>query len=352
MLSQKRYQIFVSSTYEDLKIERQQVAQAILELEHFPAGMEIFPASNEAQWELIKKFIAESDYFIVIIGGRYGSVDSAGLSYTEKEFDYALELDIPTLGFVRKNIETIPANKVDKDKRASSRLQNFRRKIQTKLCRTWDSPEELGLVVSKSILYATTTQPRVGWVRADLAKSVEEYEKINEIRNRVDSLEKGNLQLREEKYELEQLVRNSVLPETELAPELLAQGDDEYELTCFFTGKQKKRKTRRLKYSWNRIFQAIGPSMFGYLRARHQYTKTYDFEADLEEMIRPDIIEEAENRKIEIPSADVETIILQFKQLGYILLQTNDKDFTGWTLTPKGESQLTRLKTVRRAKSK
>jgi hypothetical protein len=87
MLSQKRYQIFVSSTYEDLKAERQQVAQAILELEHFPAGMDIFPASDEAQWELIKKFIAESDYFIAVVGGRYGSVDDKGISYTEKEFD-------------------------------------------------------------------------------------------------------------------------------------------------------------------------------------------------------------------------------------------------------------------------
>jgi hypothetical protein len=102
MLSQNRYQIFVSSTYEDLKIERQQVAQAILELEHFPAGMEIFPASNETQWELIKKFIAESDYFIVVVGGRYGSVDAAGASYTEKEFDYAQELGIPILGFCER----------------------------------------------------------------------------------------------------------------------------------------------------------------------------------------------------------------------------------------------------------
>jgi hypothetical protein len=106
MLSQRRYQIFVSSTYEDLKIERQQVAQSILELEHFPAGMEIFPASNESQWELIRKFIAESDYFLIIVGGRYGSLDSSGVSYTEKEFDYAEELNIPILGFLRKDIDT------------------------------------------------------------------------------------------------------------------------------------------------------------------------------------------------------------------------------------------------------
>jgi hypothetical protein len=194
----------------------------------------------------------------------------------------------------------------------------------------------------------TRTQPRVGWVRADLAKSVEEYEKINEIRNRVEALQKENEQLASEKAELERLVRNSVIPEEELTPDLLAQGDDEFEITCFFTGRDKRRKTKKLKYSWNAIFQAIGPSMFGYLRAKNQYTNRYDFEPDLEDLIRADIVDDVEGRKIEIPNADIDTIILQFKQLGYILLDTNKNDFTGWTLTEKGETQLTRLKTVRR----
>jgi hypothetical protein len=292
MLSQKRYQIFVSSTYEDLKAERQQVAQAILELEHFPAGMEIFPASNETQWELIKKFIAESDYFVVVMGGRrYGSVDSAGVSYTEKEFDYAEELGIPIVGFLRKNVETIPANKVDKDRKLIARLENFRKKIQTKHCRNWDSPEELGLLVSKSLLYVTRTMPRVGWVRADLAKSVEEYERINEIRDEVENLKKENAALSEEKNKLERAVRNSVLPEEELAPQLLAQGDDLIEITCFFTGQNKKRETRGLRFSWDEIFKAIGPSMFGYLIARNDYHHKYSFEDDIADLIRTKIFD-------------------------------------------------------------
>ena len=80
--------------------------------------------------------------------------------------------------------------------------------------------------------------------------------------------------------------------------------------------------------------------MFGYLKAKNQYNNTYDFEANLEELIRTDIVDDAESRKIEIPSAEIETIILQFKQLGYIMLQTNDKDFTGWTLPRRGNCNL------------
>ena len=85
----KRYQVFVSSTYADLKQERQHVIQALIEMDCIPAGMELFPAADEEQWEFIKKVIDDCDYYLLVIGGRYGSVTSEGISYTEKEFDYA-----------------------------------------------------------------------------------------------------------------------------------------------------------------------------------------------------------------------------------------------------------------------
>jgi hypothetical protein len=69
-----RYQVFVSSTYQDLQEERAEVMQALLELDCMPAGMELFPAASEDQWRWIKRVIDESDYYLVIIGGKYGSV--------------------------------------------------------------------------------------------------------------------------------------------------------------------------------------------------------------------------------------------------------------------------------------
>ena len=49
----KRYQVFVSSTFEDLQEERKEVMQALLELDCIPAGMELFPAANGNvhEWE-------------------------------------------------------------------------------------------------------------------------------------------------------------------------------------------------------------------------------------------------------------------------------------------------------------
>jgi Domain of unknown function (DUF4062) len=49
---EKKYQIFVSSTYDDLGHERKAVAKTILELGDIPVGMEMFSAADESQWKL------------------------------------------------------------------------------------------------------------------------------------------------------------------------------------------------------------------------------------------------------------------------------------------------------------
>ena len=100
---EKRYQVFISSTFEDLKSERQNVLKAILELDHIPAGMELFPASDSEAWDLIKDVIDASDYYVLVVGGRYGSIDSTGIGYTEKEYKYAIEKRKPIIALLHKN---------------------------------------------------------------------------------------------------------------------------------------------------------------------------------------------------------------------------------------------------------
>ena len=65
---EKRYQVFISSTFRDLELERQEVMHALLELDCIPSGMELFPAANETQWNLIKKVIDDCDYYVLVIG--------------------------------------------------------------------------------------------------------------------------------------------------------------------------------------------------------------------------------------------------------------------------------------------
>ena len=111
----KRYQVFISSTFSDLEDERQSVLKAVLELGHMPAGMELFPASDATAWQLIKAVIDDSDYYVLIIGGRYGSLDETGIGYTEKEYNYAVESNKPVIPFLHKNPDNLPRGRTETD---------------------------------------------------------------------------------------------------------------------------------------------------------------------------------------------------------------------------------------------
>ncbi len=110
---EKRYQVFLSSTYIDLKEERLEVMRALLELDCIPSGMEYFPATNDDQWSFIQELIDQCDYYIVVVGARYGSTSSDGFSFTEKEYRYAMEKGIPVIGFVHAQPDNIPQSKAE-----------------------------------------------------------------------------------------------------------------------------------------------------------------------------------------------------------------------------------------------
>ena len=69
---QKKYQVFISSTFRDLIDERQDAIRSVLDLGHIPSGMEVFPAADMEQFEYIKRIVDECDYYVLVIGGRYG----------------------------------------------------------------------------------------------------------------------------------------------------------------------------------------------------------------------------------------------------------------------------------------
>ncbi|GAB4035034.1 DUF4062 domain-containing protein [Spirosoma jeollabukense] len=127
---EKKYQVFVSSTYKDLLEERREVMQALLELDCIPVGMELFPAADDDQWTLIKRLIDDCDYYILIVGGRYGSLSIEGISYTQMEYEYALSQEIPIIAFLPKNPDNIPIGKSDGEPEKSKKLLIFKELAQ------------------------------------------------------------------------------------------------------------------------------------------------------------------------------------------------------------------------------
>lgn len=138
-----------------------------MEMDCIPAGMELFPAADEEQFEFIKRVIDDCDYYLIIIGGRYGSVTAEGVSYTEKEYDYAVESSLNVIAFLHENPDEIPVGKSDIDPVMRKRLKRFREKVATnRLVKFWKSAEELPGLVALNLSKAIKSFPAVGWVRA------------------------------------------------------------------------------------------------------------------------------------------------------------------------------------------
>lgn len=195
----KKYQIFISSTYKDLINEREQVRDTILSMYQFPIGMEMFSAADEEQWEIIKETIDSSDYYILIIGKRYGSVIGegidAGMSYTEKEYRYAKSIGLPILAYIKKD-EVITANNVDTDPEKVKKLQEFKDDVtKGREVKWFSSTEELGKEVSLSLHKEMDRGKRPGWIRSDSVDIEKSLSEIVELSRQNRGLQEENRRL-------------------------------------------------------------------------------------------------------------------------------------------------------------
>jgi hypothetical protein len=355
----KRYQVFVSSTYEDLQPERQEVMHALLELDCMPAGMELFPAANDDQWTLIKKVIDDSDYYIVIIGGRYGSVGVDGISYTESEYRYALSIEKPIIAFLHKDPGTLPVNKTDQTEDGNKKLNAFRDLAQKKMCKYWISPAELGSVVSRSLIQLIKSNPGIGWIKANQVSSEEATKEILRLRQRVDELQ------------------NDINRSRITAPkgsDQFAQGNDEFivhfSIRCHSNGSESawendyddsydKDFEDELVITWNNIFAKVAPFLMDECSEKHlkyQLNKSIvnDFKrVENKSKIKEQIAKENfDSQKINIKEDDFQTIKIQLRALGLMTMsQKIQLRDTYWTLTPYGDEVMNSLRAIKTSKN-
>lgn len=128
--------------------------------------MEMFSADDSEQWDIIKETIDASDYYIIIIGHKYGSISAKGISYTEMEYDYAKSLNIPVLAFIRNRDVLTKPNERETEHAKAERLEVFIEKAKAnKMCDFWESIEDLATKVAIALPKVMRRNPRIGWVR-------------------------------------------------------------------------------------------------------------------------------------------------------------------------------------------
>lgn len=183
-----KYQVFISSTYSDLLNERRQVLDILLMADCIPAGMENFVATDDEQFSVIKKVIDLCDYYILILGKRYGSVnEKTGISYTEMEYDYAIERGIPVLVFVMDDSVEVDDDKMENDDIKKGKLAEFKsRAMRNRLASVWKDQSDLMGKVAIAIMQAKNEIKRPGWHRGNddekerLLKQIQFIQKENE----------------------------------------------------------------------------------------------------------------------------------------------------------------------------
>ncbi len=355
---EKRFQVFVSSTYTDLKEERTEVVSMLLDLDALPAGMELFPATNDDAWTLIKRVIDESDYYVLVIGGRYGSVDDeTNLSYTEKEFDYAVSQKKPVMAFLHGDPGKIPAEKTDQSDIAREKLDAFRAKVEkTVHVNYWRHSSELAGCVAKSFTKIQKSHPATGWVRGDVQTATEALEEINALRKRLEETQRQLDTTREEPP-----------PGTEE----LAQGSDGIAVDVYVTAHIQTNTftlhnpsfVLSTDTTWDEIFADVGPLM---LDEADQEAIRSRLDRWFVAQVYGDAIEMAEdwikdNKVVatdydadrgSISGHDFDTMLLQLRALGLIAKSERNRSVkdagTYWTLTPYGDSRLTALRAIRK----
>jgi Domain of unknown function (DUF4062) len=159
-----RYQVFLSSTFRDLEVQRQAVVQAVLELGCIPVAMEIFPATNERQWSYIRRAIDQCDYYVVVSAGLYGSLGPRGLSYTEMEYRYAREIGKPLFALLHEDPSRLPASRREPTVAGRRKLAKFRTLCKQRLCKYWSSQESLVTAFTTSLIRLIQAEPASGWI--------------------------------------------------------------------------------------------------------------------------------------------------------------------------------------------
>jgi hypothetical protein len=194
------YSVFVSSTYEDLREERAAVQKALLQLHCMPIGMELFGSDDEETWEVIKRQINDCDYFVVIVADKYGSVADDGISYTEKEYDYAREVKKPVLAFVHGNRGGIVRDKTESDPGKRSKLDAFIEKVRRSPVSFFTAPHDLATQVTVSFVNLRERRPAIGFIRADQAPDLRKYadllEENKQLRAELDARKQLEIQER------------------------------------------------------------------------------------------------------------------------------------------------------------
>ena len=149
---------------------------------------------------VIKRWIDESDVYLLILAGRYGSIEKkSGKSYTQLEYEYALEQKKPLFAVVitdkglNSKIKKLKKDALEQE--APQKLKEFQQMVLSNVSKFWEDKKDIKIAIHETLADFEYRKELIGWVRADkaidagpLAEQIAALVKENnELRARVDN---------------------------------------------------------------------------------------------------------------------------------------------------------------------
>jgi hypothetical protein len=257
------------------------------------------------------------------------------MSFTQKEYRYAVETNKPVIAFLHENPEAIPSGKCEQDPESKQKLLAFREVCRPKMCKAWISATDLGAKVSRSVIHLIKNNPAIGWVRGDAVPDEGIAITINKLREENEALRTQVERIRKEPPR---------------GAEFLSQGHEKFGIGYAYRqiiDNEQVAWTPMTSMTWDEIFAVVGPCMI-------REGSDFDVQALLrDEIIKRDRVQIQNKYELEIDSGTYHKIMVQLRALGLITpseQRRSAKDRgTFWSLTPYGEDYLHRLLAIPRS---
>jgi hypothetical protein len=273
--------------------------------------------------------IDECDYYLLIVGARYGSTDEEGVSFTEREFNYARSIGKMVIALLHNDIENLPMKNFDADPSLKIKLDTFRDKVKSgRMVRYWNNRDQLIAAIMQAIVKAINTYPATGWIRGDAAASDEIMQQFMHLRTTYDELAT--------QY-------NALLSENSAKLEGLASLNDVFLIRFRYTFGHfgHTKQSGELKITWAEILKIVGPDLYSPVAP-----------AVINNNIRIYIYDLNRDRtSISVNQGDADTIKVHLSALGLIKIEAANSKSGGVaefvSLTEKGRSELLSVMAVR-----
>lgn len=305
--------------------------QTLMEMDCIPAGMELFSAADEEQWLFIKKVIDDCDYYLLVIGGRYGSTAPDGISYTEKEFDYAVSIGLKVIALVHEDPDNIPFGKSETDLDLRNRLENFKQKVMTnRLIKFWKTTQDLPGLVALSLSKAIKTYPAFGWVRGGSVPNETLLLELNELR-------KQNTELQQSFQRLASIDRPVI--------DDIANIDSLYTFHgTYYNSYSASKWDFKCSISWRNLFALIAPYLI-------EYPNDVSVKIRLSQLLFERTTEKGRGKDPRINDQEFKTVAIQLSAYGLIQTQYSKTTQGGmalfWSLTDRGERFMLESRVIR-----